>query len=312
MRWLELAAGYACNCACPGCHSQSADPSQQMDSPEALRWLRHGRVNGARHAWFGGGEPTVRRDFVPLLKAAKTLGYERIKVQTNGLMFAYPELVERAVAAGMNEVNLLLRHLDPARHDPLMGRPGALELQQRALENLRGRGLRLEGDVLLTAPTLAGLPALVRHYAARDVVHFNLWLFSTADSGAADLRALVPTYAALAPVLREARQIARDSGATMVSLHTPHCLVAPAEWDLQFDPAGMGLFIANPGGQAFLLGDSVMEQAAHVEACAGCAVRGPCRGPRPEYVALHGTAGLRPFTAAEAAGHDPMGSVLDR
>lgn len=311
MRWLELAAGYACNCACPGCHSQSADPALQMDSPDTLRWLKHGRANGARHAWFGGGEPTVRRDFLPLLKAAKTLGYERIKVQTNGLMFAYPALVDRAVAAGMNEVNLLLKSLDPAVHDPLMGRPGALELQQQALEHLRGRGLRLEGDVLLTARTIAELPAVVRHYAARDVVQFNLWLFSTADA-ATDLRALVPTFAEIAPALREARAIAKAAGATVVSLHTPHCLVPPDAWDVQFDPAGMGLFVVNPGNHAFLLDESAMEQAAHVDACAGCAVRGPCRGPRPEYVAIHGTAGIRPFTAAEASGHDPRGSVLDR
>lgn len=308
MRWLEVAAGYDCNLRCTGCFSCSADASQQMDSREALGWLRQGRVDGARHAWFGGGEPTLRRDFLPLLRAAKQLGYERIKVQTNGLLFAYPQLVERAVSAGMTEANLLLRSLDPATHDALCGREGAHALLTKALGNLRDR-VRLEGDVLVTTDTVEELPRLVSHYAGQGFARFSVWLFSAA--GNPDLAPMVPRLSALGPRLEEAHAAARKAGVELVSLHTPHCAVKPDCWSLQFDPRGMDLFVANPGGHAFALHDSPMEQGQWVDACATCAVRGPCRGLRPDYLAVHGPGDARPLSEAEIAGHDPAGSVLD-
>lgn len=307
MRWLELAAGYDCNLRCVGCFSRDAAAHQQMDSRQAVEWLRRGRQQGARHFWFGGGEPTLRRDFLPLLKAARQLGYERIKVQTNGLLFAYPELVERAVAAGMTETNLMLRSVDPAVHDAQVGRDGAHALLAQAIEHLRGK-VRLEGDVLVTTPTVDTLPQLVSHYAALGLERFSVWLFSAAEP---TLSPLVPRLADLGPRLVEARERALAAGATLVSLHTPHCAVPPEAWDVQFAPARMELFVVNPGGRAFYLHESQMEQANWVEACKTCAARGPCRGVRPDYLAVHGAGDAKPFAAARIAGFNPSGSTLD-
>lgn len=311
MRWLELAAGYDCNLRCVGCFSCSSDPSQQMGSQEALRWLRRGRAEGARHFWFGGGEPTLRRDFLPLLRAAKQLGYERIKVQTNGLLFAYPEFVARAVEAGMTETNLLLRSLNASLHDEQCGRPGAHALLSQAVDNLRDR-VRLEGDVLVTTPTVDELPKLVRHYADAGLDRFSIWLFSSSTQpDTPSLASLVPKLEALGPRLVEARAAALGSGAQLVSLHTPHCAVSPDAWDIQFDPKRMGLYVVNPDSRGFYLHDSPMEQGCWVDACQTCAVKGPCRGLRPDYIGVHGDKEARPVTASEAAGHDPQGSVLD-
>lgn len=311
MRWLELAAGYDCNLSCAGCFSRSADPSLQMSSENALGWLRRGRAEGARHFWFGGGEPTIRRDFLPILRAARRLGYERIKVQTNGLMFAYPEFVSRAVDAGMTETNLLLRSLNSPLHDEQCGRQGAHALLSQAIDNLRGK-VRLEGDVLVTAPTVDELPELVAHYARRGLVRFSVWLFSAStEPGAPELARLVPKLKELGPRLMEARTAAHAAGAQLVSLHTPHCAVSPDAWDIQFDPQRMGLYVVNPDGYGFFLHDSAMEQGLWVDACRTCAVKGACRGLRPDYVAIHGEQEARPITDEEAARHDASGSVLD-
>ena len=55
LRWIEISPGYACNCRCLGCHSCSAEARDQMDWPEVLQWLQHGRRQGARHLWLSGG-----------------------------------------------------------------------------------------------------------------------------------------------------------------------------------------------------------------------------------------------------------------
>lgn len=314
MRWIELSPGYACNCRCTGCFSCSPEASAQMGWPEVERWLRYGRCKGARHVWLSGGEPTLRRDFRKTLKLAKFLGYERIKVQSNGMLFAYPGFAEKAAAAGMNEVNLLLKSLDPTLHDELNQTPRSHELLTTGLKALQvvaqERPMRMAGDILLTSRNWQELPELVAHYTERGLVHFNIWLFSLVDQGDADLQELIPNLSEAVPKLLEAVDIARARGATVCSLNTPHCLIPPAYWGAQFDAAGMGLAVVNPGGQAFMLEDSAMEQGCYTPRCDSCAVRRWCHGMRADYLAAHGDAELQPVSADAAAGHDPRGSTL--
>jgi MoaA/NifB/PqqE/SkfB family radical SAM enzyme len=312
MKWLELSPGFACNLQCPGCYSCSAADRDQMDWPEVLRWLQTARRRGAKHLWLSGGEPTLRKDFLATLRAAKHLGFERIKVQSNGLLFSYPQFAQKAVDAGMTEVNLLVKSLDPTLHDRMMQKPGALALLDRAIDVLRTHpGVRLEGDFLLTQRNFRELPGLVAHYAARGFRHFNIWLFSLADQGDADLRDDVPRLADTVPYLLRALQNAEAAGATLVSLNTPHCLLPPAAWRMQFDAAGMELLVVNPGGHTFMLEQSTFELGTYTDACTTCAVRTSCHGLRKDYIAVHGDGELAAVTSDAAAGHDPRGSTLD-
>ncbi|MCO4761443.1 MAG: radical SAM protein [Myxococcales bacterium] len=315
MRWIELSPGFACNCRCSGCFSCSADAEAQMDWPEVQRWLHYGRKKGAKHLWLSGGEPTLRRDFLKTLRLAKHLGYERIKVQSNGMLFAYEGFAERACAAGMNEVNLLLKSLDPKVHDALNRTPRSHELLTKGLDRLRevsaDHPLRLEGDFLMTARNWQELPELVEHYAKLGLVHFNIWLFSLVDQGSRDLRRLVPRISDCVPAMIAARDVAKRLGATVCSLNTPQCMLPPTHWDMQFDAAGMDLAVVNPGGHVFMLETSSIEQGIYVARCEGCAVRQWCHGMRSDYVMLHGDEELQPVSAELALGYDPRGSILD-
>ena len=311
IRWLELSPGFACNCRCLGCHSCSADAGDQMQPAEVLRWLQHGRRLGARHLWLSGGEPTLRKDFLSTLKAAKQLGYQRIKVQTNAMLFSYPQFADKAIGAGMTEVNLLLKSLDPKIHDGLNRTPGSHRLLGDAIEVLRPRGLRLEGDFLATTRNMSELPDLVAHYAQLGLVHFNIWLFSLVDQGDADLRRMVPRLSDLVPLMLTAWQRAKEFGATLCSLNTPHCALPPSAWPLQFDAAGMGLLVVNPGGHVFRLETSSIEQGVYVDACGSCAARPWCHGMRADYLQIHGDSDLQSVAQSAVSSHDPRGSILD-
>ncbi len=311
MKWIELSPGFACNLQCPGCYSCSAADRDQMDWPEVLRWLTTARRRGAQHLWLSGGEPTLRKDFLATLRAAKQLGYQRIKVQTNGLLFSYPQFAQKAVDAGMTEVNLLVKSLRPELHDAMMQKPGALALLDKAVDVLGALPVRLEGDFLLTQRNYQELPELVTHYAARGFRHFNVWLFSLADQGDQDLRAEVPRLKDTVPFLLQALQNAEALGATLCSLNTPHCLIPPYAWRMQFDAAGMGLLVVNPGGHTFMLEQSTFELGTYPDACATCTVRAQCHGLRKDYIAVHGDGELQPVRAADAAGHEPRGSTLE-
>lgn len=311
MRWLELSPGYACNCRCVGCHSCSTDDRDQMATLDALGWLQRGRKEGAQHLWLSGGEPTLRRDFLQLLRAARQLGYQRIKVQSNGLLFSYPQFADKAIAAGCTEVNLLIKSLDPAVHDDLHQTPGAHRLLEQALAVLAERPVRIEADVLVTSRNWQELADLVEHYAGRGVKHFNFWLFSLVDQGSADLRALVPRLSDCVPQMLQAKRRAAALGATVCSLNTPHCVIPPEDWDMQFDAAGMQLVVVNPDGRSFPLEASAMEVGAFGPECSPCAARPWCHGMRSDYRQVHGSAEFVAMERTRLGGHETRGSTLE-
>ena len=316
MRWIELSPGFACNCRCLGCFSCSADAALQMPWEEVLRWLQVGRRKGARFLWLSGGEPTLRKDFFRTLKAARKLGYERIKVQTNGMLFAYDGFAEKAVASGMGEVNLLLKSLDRKIHDGLNRTPESHRLLHEGLDRLlalraAGNSVRLEGDILMTQRNYTELPELVAFYCERGLVHFNIWLFSLVDQGQRDLRRLVPRLSDCRPYMLRAFDIAAEHGATFCSLNTPFCVIPPKYWPMQFNASGMELLVVNPGNQAFMLQTSSIEQGTFLPRCEQCAVRQHCHGMRADYLSVHGDDEIQPLTSEQVFGHRPVGQVLD-
>lgn len=300
VRWLEICADYRCNNRCVGCYAVDADGSgPSMTARELVDTLAHGRARGARWLWLGGGEPTLRKDLFAVVREARRQGYERVKLQTNGMLLSYPEFTRRCVDAGVTEVNFAVKGL-PETHDRLTETPGCHALLLRGIDEVRGHGLPMEADVLVYAENAPELPEIVRTLHARGVGRFQLWLFSTAASGGApDLAARMPRIADVMPHLMAAVRLGlSDRPDFITSLHTPPCTVPPALHGVLFDPAALGLLVANPGGHRFRLEESPIEGGQYLAGCARCQHRPVCGGLRADYLARHGADEFRPVLPA--------------
>ena len=62
-----------------------------MTTAEALSELAAARAMGMHKVAFGGGEPTIGRDLLPIARWARDRGFDWIKVSSNGLMYAYQD-----------------------------------------------------------------------------------------------------------------------------------------------------------------------------------------------------------------------------
>ena len=87
-----------CNFRCPFCHNSSllsGAGEYLMDDAQLLAFLEK-RVGLLDGVCVTGGEPTLQKELLPLLKKVKALGY-RVKLDTNG---SCPEVLKAAVEAG--------------------------------------------------------------------------------------------------------------------------------------------------------------------------------------------------------------------
>ncbi|WP_067260294.1 tetraether lipid synthase Tes [Methanobrevibacter cuticularis] len=143
-----------CNLKCPVCFANAA-ASQKLFEPsfdeirQMLKNLRSLKPSPTPAIQYAGGEPTVRKDIVDLIKLAKEEGFSHTQIATNGLRLARKESLAQELAdAGLNTVYL---QFDGITEEPYINNRGKNLLPQKlqAIENCRKADL---GIVLV--PTL--------------------------------------------------------------------------------------------------------------------------------------------------------------
>lgn len=152
----------ACNLRCQYCRCPSLD-TPEMTTEEWVGIIRRFAALGTQRIKFQGGEPTVRRDFGELCRAARHAGITTAVV-TNGLrLAAEPDLLD-----DLDEVVVSLDSVTPALHDELRGR-GSQARAVKAVELARGRGLATYVNMVVSTETLGEVPRMLEFCEARGV-----------------------------------------------------------------------------------------------------------------------------------------------
>ncbi len=145
-----------CNQACPVCFANAStsgylyEPSlEQIRS--MIQMLRDERPVPCPAVQFSGGEPTMRKDIIQIIKIARGFKIGQIQMATNGIRLAEsPKFCKDLCAAGLSTIYL---QFDGITEKPYIITRGynALPLKLRAIENCRAAGL----NSIYLVPTLA-------------------------------------------------------------------------------------------------------------------------------------------------------------
>jgi len=294
---LDVILGYECNLACDYCTITPEMRLQELRTPAVLAALRRGRSLDYDRVSFTGGEPTIRRDLLGLVRAADSLGYVDIKVQTNGLVLAREANMRRLVEAGTTRIHLSIHAHEADRYEALVRREGTYGAMVAGLGNALASGLGVVVDVIMKADTYRHLPAAITWLAERGVANVDLWYVSLTDGNRGEIRSL-PQIREVLPVLRGVLAEARRVGIRARSLHIPRCLLGEDRAHA-YDPGADRVMVVTPEA-TFELRESKLAGTVHVPACEGCEHRSICPGIRPDYLEVFGDDEI-----AEARGQAP-------
>jgi molybdenum cofactor biosynthesis enzyme MoaA len=295
MDWIEIVVGFRCNNRCRICPSATQSHVPDMSAEEIAGWLEQSRKRGAKHVWFGGGEPSLHPDLIQSIERARELGYDRIRIQTNGIRFAYPPFTRRCLQAGANEFSLSIKGADAGIHNPITQNPDSFDRLIQGAETLVTAGARVEGDILITTPSMPRLADAVERFAGLGLGRFTFWLASLSGMQGRDLEPLVPRMIDLIPHLESAFETADRAGVATTTLHTPPCVLKP-EYRGRYVHAGTWkLSVITPGSQPFAAEESPIEGGAYLKSCERCSLRTGCLGPRKDYLDLYGPGEFEPI-----------------
>jgi uncharacterized radical SAM superfamily Fe-S cluster-containing enzyme len=158
-----------CNQRCPYCFANSAvsgylyEPT--MEQLEQMMKLLRSEVPPCPAIQFAGGEPTMRENFVEIVKMARDLGFSHIQVASNGVALAKSvEFCHELKEAGLHTVYL---QFDGVTEEPYKILRGYLALQTKlkAIQNCWKGGIK---SVVLVPTLMKG----VNEDQMGDIVRF--------------------------------------------------------------------------------------------------------------------------------------------
>jgi MoaA/NifB/PqqE/SkfB family radical SAM enzyme len=289
--WVRLT--FTCNNRCRFCLDASSHDGAVRDRNEIVRQIVDGRRAGATRLVLSGGEPTLHPSFVDFVRLGARLGYRRIQTVSNGRLFAYPELLGRALDAGLGEITFSIHGPDAATHDPLVGVPGAYQQTLVGLRHALADGRPVVNvDVVLTRSNVDRLRETLARLTALGVREFELlWAvpFGRAFGEGRDLLLDADCLPAIQAALAEARR----SGVTVWLSRVPPELLEGNE-DLIGDPHKL---LDEIRGRAPELGRYLREGVAldcqDGERCRRCALEAWCAALEETWARL----GERRYTA---------------
>jgi cyclic pyranopterin phosphate synthase len=151
LHYLRVSLTDACNLRCVYCMPEEIafrPPAFLLQDDEVLTLVRVAASLGVDKIRLTGGEPTVRRGVVDLVRAIRTTpGIARVAMTTNGLRLT--ELAQPLAEAGLDQVNISIDSLDAEKFRQITRR-GNIDEVWRGIAAAEAAGLQLKLNCVVT------------------------------------------------------------------------------------------------------------------------------------------------------------------
>lgn len=233
---LSIETGFTCNSRCKYCTQLDYRAIPQADkldlsTDQIIERIRFGAANGYDQIGFSGGEPTIRPDFIELIREARKHEFKRIGVTSNGRMFAYRSFTEDAMKAGLDGFTFSLHGHTSALHDKITASPGALEQALKGLRNIAatrqkfGLQAHLMNNQILLPDNTHYIKEVVETMGPFGVGLFMIQPFITQRSNSDDLGKFYVPYDDIVAAVERALPALRKFDARVKPYNVPNCLL---------------------------------------------------------------------------------------
>jgi MoaA/NifB/PqqE/SkfB family radical SAM enzyme len=301
---LQVRTSDRCNNRCLFCADGDARSRKPFppDSSRQIEELLRSHA-GTPAVMFTTGEPTLNERLPELIRLARSLGYRRVGITTNGRRLSYLQYARCLLAAGLNRVVLSLHGHDARLHEGLTRAPGSFTQSLAGLRNLAGlRGefpISVHTSTVVTTRNLATLSALVDLLAPLrpDCIVFNV--IHPLGVAAVEGAHLVPRYRDVVAAFQLLLGRPDASRLPLLLVDLPHCVTEGMPLPFR------GTYGSTPYGKPTASGVASVEhtsdskERAHRtkrQACGRCRYADRCLGVWENYVAARGWEGLEPVT----------------
>jgi MoaA/NifB/PqqE/SkfB family radical SAM enzyme len=246
-----------------------------------------------------GGEPTLHNDLFDLINYAKSIGFEKIQLQTNGRRLNDPSYLKSLIDEGIDEFGMSLHGHTASIHDNVTKCAGSFSQTISAIENLNflfGANPPLAVNCVILPENMNSLSNFVEYMIALNVSTIKLsYLHGIGRAKPLLKRNLWPSMSEVQPFIITAIETAQKMGKSNTTLTIeafPFCLLRGFE-NYSSDLNITSVMVANKNG-SFELYHSGMDRRKGFK-CKECVYNAECLGPWKEYPEEFGWSELKPI-----------------
>lgn len=223
----DLNTGLICNLRCRFCYD--LDHLNQKKGP-SLEDLRRRMVllnkSGIDTLDLTGGEATVRKDLIDIIRMAKEeFGMRQICLITNGFRLADPAYMNAVLRAGINEFLFSIHGASAEIHDDLAGIKGSFDRVLQALKQADQAGVKLRVNTTVTAKNYTMLNEIASLISASRIENYNLILYNPILDAGRRVDQLAVRYSEAAPFLKKVVDQYRHCFEHLHVKYIPFCLM---------------------------------------------------------------------------------------
>jgi len=170
---IDLRVG--CNNACRAC-KVSKRAEDLPDVYELMEEISREASEDYKEIIFCGGEPTIFPHLSSLIRRAKDTGFNRIKLETNGRMFAYETYARRILDAGLSDISVLIPAARAETYAAICGPPEGFQQLNQGIQNIKRLKpeISLHGFIPIDSMNRKELSEIVRHGASLGLSHISI------------------------------------------------------------------------------------------------------------------------------------------
>ena len=205
----DIKLGYSCNNNCIHCvisdqkkRAARVYSREDRTTEEYKQELLFAKKKGVRYVVVTGGEPTIRKDIVEIVRFAHSIGL-RMGMQTNGRMLSVKSF---AVSLAPYNISYIcaLHGIDPETHDKITRSKGSFEQAIQGIKNLVELGQKVIGKTVISRYNQEQLSGIIKLLEELGVKEGNM-AFPHAQGNAWDNFDLaVPSYTEVKPHIMKA------------------------------------------------------------------------------------------------------------
>lgn len=277
--------GTICNNNCIFCMEERSYPEKTYSFEDFVKARKlFNRVN------FSRKEPTLNPKLLEYIKMARSAGFERIELTTNGRMLSVKPFAEKLVDAGVNVFQVSFHALDRQLYEALTRTPGSFDQALRGIGNLveirKRRDIRIEILMTVTKLNVKEIPKMVDFCHSIKADQLTLNIFDPIGKAEKFASALLPKYSEVVKYIEMSN--IRERKNLTVNFSLPFCVVPPelrefcSIYEVLMDANGRPI-------------QDIRRGKIFLKKCEKCKLKNFCDGVWKKYVEIYGEEEFQPI-----------------
>ena len=281
----EIILNYNCNAKCLFCSQGSFDKSLNASFEDIAKNIYSAYKQGYRRLGFTGGEPLLRGDIVKIISLAKSIGFDFIRIQTNGIKLSDKKFARHLVEAGLTVCKFSFLSDKAKIHDELVGAPGAWKKAMLGLENFKKLKIRIGTNILITKHNYKRLPEIIYYFLGKGISNFviiyPMYIGSMRENNLKIGISLTEAkkYFISAIKLMEKAGLKKE----ILFLNVPPCFLKGHE-SLAIGLERFNTLVTDPSGNKTDLDENADKAKLRISLCRTCSFKKKCSGIDKNYI----------------------------